>query len=427
MSKRADGSYACSIGGIVISIPRQVGKTFLIGAMVFALCLLNPGLTVIWTSHHTATANETFDSMQGFARRRKIAPMVLKVLIDDMTIKFTNGSRVLFGARERGFGRGFTNVGVLVFDEAQILSERAIDDMVPSTNTATNPLLLMMGTPPKPTDNSEVFTNRRNEALSGDAEDMGYIEFSAAEDCDPMDRKQWAQANPSYPTRTNAAAVLRMNKNLTPESFMREALGVWDQFLSAEPLLIDADKWLALGTPTPPDGDTVFGVKFSPDGRTVALSGAVRPEVGPVYVEGIGHRLVGEGTGWLVDFLVARRKPVAIDGRSGAGALEEALVAAGFPARRITRPTTDEAIAAHAGFVGAIASASIAHPNDPALTAAATSVIRRPIGRAGGWGFSGRDGADVTLVESAVLASWLAPAKKSTGRRTGGRVAILPS
>jgi phage terminase large subunit-like protein len=67
LSKRADGSYACSIGGVVISIPRQVGKTFLIGAIVFALCLLNPGLTVIWTAHHTTTSNQTFQSMQGFA------------------------------------------------------------------------------------------------------------------------------------------------------------------------------------------------------------------------------------------------------------------------------------------------------------------------------------------------------------------------
>src|SRR5690606_28569900 len=109
--------------GVVISIPRKVGKTFLIMAIVFALCLLNPGLRVIWTAHHSDTSGDTFDAMQGFARRRKVAPHIAKVLIDDESVRFKNGSRIMFGARERGFGRGRPKIGVLVFDEAQILTE----------------------------------------------------------------------------------------------------------------------------------------------------------------------------------------------------------------------------------------------------------------------------------------------------------------
>ncbi|MUP49193.1 terminase, partial [Veillonellaceae bacterium M2-8] len=67
-------------------------------------------------------------------------------------IEFTNGSRILFGARESGFGRGFAMVDVIVFDEAQILTENALSDMVPATNAAPNGLVLMMGTPPRPKD-----------------------------------------------------------------------------------------------------------------------------------------------------------------------------------------------------------------------------------------------------------------------------------
>src|SRR4051812_29832013 len=55
LAKRADGKYASTVGGTGLSIPRQVGKTFLVGAIVFALCLLNPRLTVIWTAHRMAT------------------------------------------------------------------------------------------------------------------------------------------------------------------------------------------------------------------------------------------------------------------------------------------------------------------------------------------------------------------------------------
>jgi phage terminase large subunit-like protein len=41
LSQRADGEYAADT--IVVSIPRQVGKTYLIACIIFALCLMKPG------------------------------------------------------------------------------------------------------------------------------------------------------------------------------------------------------------------------------------------------------------------------------------------------------------------------------------------------------------------------------------------------
>ena len=245
LAKRADGAYAASIGGVVLSIPRQVGKTFLIGAIVFALCLLHPGLTVLWTAHRLRTANETFSKMQSFARRRKVTPHVSKIVLGsgDEEIQFLNGSRIMFGARERGFGRGFDDVDVEVFDEAQILTENAVDDMIPAMNTAANPLPIFIGTPPKPADPSEVFTAKRAAALDGSEVDGVYIELSADRGCDPQDRKQWRKANPSHPKRTPESAMLRMCRNLTPESFIREGLGVWDESSGS---LFDLDAWADL-------------------------------------------------------------------------------------------------------------------------------------------------------------------------------------
>jgi hypothetical protein len=111
----------------------------------------------------------------------------------------------------------------LVFDEAQILTEAAIDDMVPATNQAPNPLILFTGTPPKPSDPGEVFRAKRAEALSGESDDMLYLEFSADEDADPTDRGSGRRGTRRTRRRTPAAAMLRMKKNLTPESFLREA------------------------------------------------------------------------------------------------------------------------------------------------------------------------------------------------------------
>lgn len=196
---------------------------------------MHPGdypLKVLWTAHRTRTSDETFKFMCALVRRKAISRFVdgePRRANGQQEIVFVNGSRIMFGARENGFGRGFDSVDIEVFDEAQILTERALDDMIPATNAARNPLIAYMGTPPKPSDPSEVFSMRRDEALKGDSADMLYVEFSADKDADLNDRRQWAVANPSYPHRTGEAAILRMKKNLGDDSFRRDGLGIWDE------------------------------------------------------------------------------------------------------------------------------------------------------------------------------------------------------
>jgi phage terminase large subunit-like protein len=204
-------------------------------------------LTVIWTAHRVKTAKETFNSMSGLASQAKVAAQIRDVYRGrgDESILFVNGSRILFGAREAGFGRGFSGVDVLVFDEAQILSESAMEDMVAAQNVAPNPLTILTGTPPRPKDPGEVFTLARQEALDGDTDETLYIELSADRDSDPMDRSQWRKANPSFPSRTPERAMLRMRKNLSEDSFRREALGIWDELSRHQPV-IKKSQWVTL-------------------------------------------------------------------------------------------------------------------------------------------------------------------------------------
>lgn len=435
LAKRADGLYAAGIGGVVLSIPRQVGKTFLIGGIVFALCLLFPGLTVIWTAHALKTAGETFRSMQGMARRKAIKPHVLKVVLGsgDEAIEFHNGSRILFGARERGFGLGFTMVDVLVLDEAQRVTEKAMDDLVPTTNQAPNPLIFLIGTPPRPTDGGEVFSARRREALSGESDDMVYVEFSADAGTDPgrwpkghIDWDQVAKANPSFPRHTPRAAILRMFKNLGLASFRREGLGIWDAD-GRKPSLIHPDTWADLATENPPTtGERVFGVKFSPDGSTVALGVALAPTGGPIHVEGIESRPTAGGVGWLTAWLVerhAKARRIVIDGKAGSAGLFAALRAAGVPERTIVLPTTDQVVTAHSMLLEAVESGEVSHFDQPELNESVGCAEKRKIGTAGGWGWSPINGGDVTLIEAVTFAHWGAKTnKRSTAPRAPMRI-----
>ena len=426
LAKRADGLYAAGIGGVVISIPRQVGKTFLLGGLIFALCLIFPGLTVLWTSHQLRTTNETFRSMQGLARRKAIKPYIASVrrANGDMGIEFTNGSRVLFGAREMGFGLGFSKVDLIVFDEGQRLTEKALDDMLPTMNQAPNPLFFIVGTPPRPTDSGEVFARRRAEALGGESDDLLYIECSADRDRTPRDRIDWeqvAKANLSFPTRTPRPAILRMWKNLGPESFWREGYGIWDDD-GGTPPTVSRDAWNALRTAEPPtDGRVGLGIKFSLDGKRCAIAAAVKPEGGKTHVEVVGVYPTNEGLSLAEAWIAAdwrNLSRVAIDGKAGRETLHGNLKRARVPERTVPSLTVGQVIDAHATFLTAVQDATLTHANQAGLNASVAGSAQRAIGTQGGWGWEPIGDGDTLPIDAATLAVWAAV----TGPRTTGSV-----
>jgi hypothetical protein len=439
LGKRANGKYACTVGGVVLSIPRQVGKTFLVGMIMIAMCLIYPGYTVLWTAHRTRTTSKTFATMQGYVRRKKVAPHVLSVRTTngEQEIRFRNGSVIMFGAREQGFGRGFDRVDAEVFDEAQILTAKALEDMVPATNASTHPaggLLWFMGTPPRPQDPGEEFTARRTKALSGKSPDMLYVEIGA----DPntgkpggplvTDRRQWAKANPSFPERTSIESMQRMLENLTePGSVLREMFGIWDEVEQLTPA-IDPFAWRDLRVESAPvDGVRSFAVVFSRDGTSVSLSGAMRHE-GGVHVETIARRPLTEGTYWLAEWLTARHEraaQIAVFGKAGSTALINELRRAKVPARVLIIATQDNAITAATMLRESVRRGSVSHLADPdVLDASVVGSREHKSGTSGGWVFVPKtDEDDSTPVESVALAHWAAmTSKRRPGRKTRGRV-----
>lgn len=425
---RSNGMYACGVGGLVLSIPRQVGKTYTIGGLVFALCLAKPGLLVLWTAHRARTHNETFRDMASKAESGSVKPFVKGVRRSngEQEIEFNNGSRILFGARENGFGRGFKEVDILVLDEAQILTLKAMEDMVPATNAAKNGLVLMMGTPPRPNDPGEVFTDRREAALSGEDDDVLYVEMAADEDANPNDREQWAKANPSFPHRTSETAILRMRKLLgSVQSFMREGLGIWDKANKGRKAF-QAATWDSRAAEPVTDGIVSFGVKFSADGSEIGLAGAIKADDGRIHIEGIRQSPMSEGTQWYVDFLAERKDRVAqivIDGKSGVGYLVNALKNERVGAKVVIVPTLDQVITAHSMLDRAIVQAEATHSGTPEFDEQAKSAVRRKIGNNGGFGWEApTDDGSVILLDAATLAFWGA---KTSKRRPGRKQTFL--
>ena len=435
----AAGKYAATVGGVVASIPRQVGKTYTIGGLLVGLALEFPGLRAIWTSHHLRTTTATFRSMQGIVRKPKLAPhiaendrggMAIRTANGEQEIRFKNGSLIMFGARAQGFGRGMAAIDVEVFDEAQILSLKALEDMVPATNQARNPhggLLFFIGTPPRPDDDGEAFLAKRQQALSGNSDDdMVFVELSADSDADLMDRDQWRRANPSYPHRTPHSSMLRMRKNIPDDgSWRREALGIWDEVVGAK-ALIEPAAWKAGHREiAPPAGVQAFGVKFSPDGQRVSLAGARRPDGGPTHVEVIKAMSRSAGTVDLADWIAARWRKAAVivvDGKSGADQFVTALVKRGVPRRRIVVPTLSQVYEAHSGLLEAVRTGELTHYGQVGLDAVVKSATKRDIGKDGGWGWQAiSDDVDVTPLEAVTYAHFGATTTKRKPSGDGER------
>lgn len=405
LAKRADGKFAAGIGGVVLSIPRQVGKTYLVALIIFCLCLLNSGLTVLWTAHRMKTAGETFSKLQAFTRKKKIAPHVLKVTTGagDEVIYFTNGSRIMFGARERGFGRGFDNVDVEVFDEAQILTEAAVEDMVPATNVAPNPLLFFIGTPPRPKDPGEIFKGKRREALSGEDEDTVYVEFSADPGASENDRKQWRKANPSYPHRTDDAAMLRMKKALNvPGSFGREAMGKWDN----ESDVTIFENWAA-GKRDERPADLPLGALALAVSYDLKKSAVVAASVDDesVWVKSLHY---GPGTSAVVarckDLQDLYDVDIVVDGRGPGAFLIPDLEKAGV---RVYTATTGDALDAFANLETKVEEGDFLYVEAQELEGSAAGAVKRDVGKRSALGRKHAD-SDISVLEAAMFAAWRA-------------------
>lgn len=423
LAKRADGLYAAAVGGVILSIPRQTGKTYLIAWMVFALCTLVPGLTVVWTAHRTRTSDETFEKMKAMAGRAKVQPYIEgkpRSANGQQQIAFVNGSRILFGAREQGFGRGFDQVDVLVLDEGQILTESAMTDMVPATNAAPNGLVIIMGTPPRPKDPGEVFAARRQDGLDGDPDTL-YVELSADRGAKIIDWDQVAVANPSFPHRTSRTAILRMQKLLGSDvNFYREAYGIWDEAAAVSSRLIPADDWLLRQTDTAVDGVRSFGMVFDFVNGRGALAGAVRHD-GGVHLELIDVGPVNIAA--LAVWLEARWRDVGMIAIAGGGeskTLYQALRDRKVSAKVARVLTTPEVLAGNAMLLdGLTKSRNVTVPAGQASDAleqsvAVTDAKNSPSGWR--WAATTPDG-DHLPMEALSVALWAA----RTNRRRPGR------
>ena len=413
---------------ICISKPRQNGKSF--GARKYATTMSAKGKHVLYSAHNGSTVRKMFkfiaDECEGTP---DLACRIKSIYRAAGTegIYFSNGGCIEFQTRTNSGARGET-YDVIIVDEAQELTYDQLDAIKPTTlaSESGDPQMIFVGTPPNEKCSGDVFADYHEAAHAGKAGAMWWLEWSVDEVPDLTDRDGALEL--AY--RTNPALGYRIREDvmldaidsyvMKPDSFAREYLGRWNPSLRVADFLITNMAWNKTKAHTMP-GHAIklaYGVRFTPDGRSVTLAAAATHEDG-AHIEYIRTEPTVSGVGWLVDWLVSRKgkaAAVAIDGRADATDLGQQLVNAGMPKGAVMVARTSDAISADAMLVNAINDGTLTHLDDPALTESALGATRRPIGKDGGYGFGGEC---PERLDACALALWAARTTKRDPRRRG--------
>ncbi|MBQ2597918.1 MAG: hypothetical protein II581_08435 [Oscillospiraceae bacterium] len=429
LGRDEDGNYNVTSAGL--AVPRQNGKNVCIEGLEFFGLMIN-GERILHTAHQVRTSKKSFRRLVNMFTDKHHPEIMstvktIRYTNGEEAIELTNGGTIEFLARSRQAARGFDGISRIVFDEAQELTDdqvEAIMATLSASDTGTRQLIYA-GTPPYPNCPGEVFRRRRKSCLDDPGPHDAWHEWSvAAKDIGQIkvgDRSVWYMTNPALGIRLSEEFTAEELGTMSADGFARERLGWWSPVLTDEPdRAISASAWNACKSKRPkPEGKTAYGVKFTPDGATVALCGAVIPEDGDARISLIEKKQTGQGIQWLADWLNQRSGKascVVIDGRNGVDVLVEKITGKDgtWKAKNsVIRPGVRDVIASVSVLTDALAGETVTwyelqeELNDSAMTA-----IKRPIG--GGWGFGGENSAPI---EAAALALWGAKTSKRDPNR----------
>lgn len=402
MAINDDGQWVHSRFGY--SVPRRNGKNEI--AAMRELEGLKRGEMILHTAHRTDTSHKAWELME-----RMLADAGIDVISSYRAsgkehLLIDGGGKIEFRTRTSTGGLG-TGYDLVVIDEAQEYQDSHESALKYTVTASENPQMIFCGTPPTAVSTGTVFTKYRGATLAGENTNAGWEEWSVEEKKDPRDKEAWYETNPSLGYHLKERAILdEIGDN--DDDFNIQRLGYWTKY-NLKSAISEAE-WMQLKLPKLPKlkGKLFAGIKFGKSGDNVAMSIAIKTENDQILVESIDCRSTRSGFAWIIAFLKeADIRKVAVDGANGQNLLAGEMRDAGL--KTPIMPTVKEIIVINAAFEQAIYEETICHMGQPALAQAVSNCEKRAIGSNGGFGYKAiKEGIDISLLDSAAIAHWLA-------------------
>ena len=426
LGERRDGRWAASEGGVVE--PRQNGKGGIITARELA------GLYLFGDELQTHTAHRFDTCLEGFIRIRDLIVNTPDLSRRVRRINDSHGQeaielfnptqRLLFKARSKGSGRGFSG-DVVYLDEAFWLLE--LGNLVPTMSARPNPQLWYLSSAPLPRVESDVLRRLCKRGRAGATAKgrkrgrLAYFEWCARVKTDPAKREAWlaevagllddpravAQANPGLGYRLPLEFIQETERPaMDAEEYARERLGIWPDVEAPPELAIDMGDWRACEERGSKAADpVVLAFEVSHDRKWSVIGAAGAPTGGVTHVEVVENR---PRTGWVVERLVelkrSHRVKAIVCNRSGpAGALLADCEEAGLEVEKVSGVELAQACGA---ALDDITEHRWRFDNQPELNKAARVATKRSSGDT--FVFDRRAGSDISPLVAVTLAAWLA-------------------
>ena len=409
------GIYTVTSAGL--AMPRQNGKNICLEAREF-LGMVISGEKILHTAHQVKTAKKSFRRLAAMftdKRHPEIQDIVKQIRYTngEEAIELDNGGSIEYVARSRQSARGFDGISLLVYDEAQELTDDQVEALMATLSASATGTrqIIYTGTPPYPRCPGTVFRRRRMVSMEApgthDAWHEWGVEAKSIDDINVEDTGLWYMTNPALGIHLTEEFTREELRTMSKDGFARERLGWWSPTIESKTdYAIPEALWDACkSNARKPEGKTAYGVKFSPDASEVCLCGAVIPDEGPARVSFIKKKPTGHGTQWLADWLNERYNKAAcvvIDGRNGVDVLIDKISETWKAKDSVIKPSTKNVIASVSVLMDALNEKTVTwYEKQETLRESAVTSIKRPIG--GGWGFGGDNSIPI---EAAALALW---------------------
>ena len=394
------------------SVPRRNGKS----EMALARCIwgLKNGERILYTAHRASTAHSIWDRLGRLCSKCDI-PITSSFRAFGKEHLYTDDSAIEFRTRTStgGLGEGYD---LLIIDEAQEYTPEQETALKYVVSDSANPQTIMFGTPPTAISAGTVFPKFRKKVLQSESYASGWAEWSVPQMSDVNDVDLWYETNPSMGYHLNERKI-RSEIGDDNTDFNIQRLGLWIKYNQKS--VISRNEWEALQVDKLPKlkGQLFVGIKFGIDGENAVLAVAARTEDEKIFCEVVGCHPIRDGVTWIVNFLrSADIRKAAVDGKNGLDVLLDAC-----KSLKLKKPeviTVQQFIKANSLFDMAMEQGTFLHMQQSAVTQVVSNTERRKIGANGGLGYRSMiDGADISLLDSMIIAHWLCVETKAEKKK----------